>query len=303
MVIPQNRKDMKMKKGFYTALGTPLDKEGEIIHESFKKQIEDQISAGASGLLILGSMGMQCAITNSVYPQIIKAGVKAAGSSVAVFAGVMDNSVARVLERIEAIADCRLDGVVPTTPFYYKEKPEIIRNFFIKIADKSKFPLYLYDLPVVTQNPLGTEDVRILMNHGNIRGIKTANMMIAREITNDPQKPSYFNILFSGLDVCDIAYKYGIEYYLDGMFACTPNITNALNKALAGQDYPRARTMLDRILELRGIFIKHNVFPSFTAAMNILGYEGRFHPDYHFDVTDIAAIEEIGNYLRRYEMV
>jgi 4-hydroxy-tetrahydrodipicolinate synthase len=301
-VIPQNRKDNNMKKGFYTALGTPLDKDGDLIHESFRKQIGDQISAGASGLLILGSMGMQSAITNGVYPQIIKAGVEAAGSGTALFAGVMDNSVARVLERIDAISDCRLDGVVPTTPFYYKESPLLIRNFFIKIADKSKFPVYLYDLPVVTQNPLTTEDVRILMKHGNIMGIKTANMMIAREITKDSEKPSYFNVLFSGLDVCDVAYKYGIEYYLDGMFSCTPNLTGAMNTALLAQDHDKAGIMLDRILSLRALFIKHNVFASFTAAMNILGYEGRFHPDYHFDVTQ-TAIKEIKDYLERYEMV
>jgi 4-hydroxy-tetrahydrodipicolinate synthase len=301
-VIQLNRKENKMKKGFYTALGTPLDKNGELIHDSFKKHIEDQISAGASGLLILGSMGMQSAITNSEYPKIIKAGVEAAGSKTAVFAGVMDNSVARVLDRIDSIKDCSLDGVVPTTPFYYKESPVLFRNFFLEIADKSKFPVYLYDLPVVTQNPLSTEDVRILMKHGNILGIKTANMVIAREITNDPQKPSYFNVLFSGLDVCDIAYKYGIEYYLDGMFSCTPNLTGKMNEALASKDHDKAGMMLDKILNLRALFIKHNVFASFTAAMNILGYEGRFHPDYHFDVTE-TAISEIKDYLVKHEMV
>ncbi len=300
--IPQNRKGNKMKKGFYTALGTPLGKDGKLIHSSFKKHIEDQVSAGASGLLIMGSMGMQSTITNSEYPVIVKAGVEAAGSKTTVFAGVMDNSVARVLERIDSIADCGLDGVVPTPPFYYKESPVLFRNFFLKIADKSKFPVYLYDLPVVTQNPLGTDDVRILMKHGNIRGIKTANMVIAREITKDPEKPSYFNVLFSGLDVCDVAYRYGIEYYLDGMFSCTPNLTGAMDKALAAKDHDKAAVMLDRILDLRSIFVKHGVFASFTAAMNILGYEGRFHPDYHIDVTQTAIIE-IKDYLAGYEMV
>ena len=46
-----------MKAGFVTALGTPLDKDGNLMVESYKKEIEDQIQAGAAGLLVMGSMG------------------------------------------------------------------------------------------------------------------------------------------------------------------------------------------------------------------------------------------------------
>lgn len=46
-----------MKAGFVPALGTPLDKEGKFVKESYKKQIDDQIKAGAVGILCMGSMG------------------------------------------------------------------------------------------------------------------------------------------------------------------------------------------------------------------------------------------------------
>ena len=36
-----------IENGFIPALGTPLDKEGNLEKESFAKQIEDQIGAGA----------------------------------------------------------------------------------------------------------------------------------------------------------------------------------------------------------------------------------------------------------------
>ena len=37
--------------GFVPALGTPLDKNGNLCVESYKKQIDDQIKAGAAGIL------------------------------------------------------------------------------------------------------------------------------------------------------------------------------------------------------------------------------------------------------------
>ena len=49
----------RLKDGFYTALGTPLDKDGNLVKESLTKHIKQQMEAGASGLLLMGSMGIE----------------------------------------------------------------------------------------------------------------------------------------------------------------------------------------------------------------------------------------------------
>ena len=41
-------KQVEMNKGFYTALGTPLDQNGDFCADSMARQIEQQIEAGAS---------------------------------------------------------------------------------------------------------------------------------------------------------------------------------------------------------------------------------------------------------------
>jgi 4-hydroxy-tetrahydrodipicolinate synthase len=201
-----------MRKGFYTALGTPLDENGDLIKQSFQRQIEDQIDAGASGLLVMGSMGMQCAVKNRQYSEVAKTAVQSAKGKCPVLVGVMDNSVARVMDRIDGLKDLSIDGVVSTTPFYYPEKQDAIINFFTEIADKSEFPLYMYDLPPVTQSPITLSIVTRLMNHFNVKGIKSGNIVLAREYSRVPEKPEDFAFIFSGLDVFDTAYKYGIQY-------------------------------------------------------------------------------------------
>ena len=47
-----------LANGFYTALGTPLTKDGKILEDALIKHIDQQIDAGTSGLLLMGSMGM-----------------------------------------------------------------------------------------------------------------------------------------------------------------------------------------------------------------------------------------------------
>ena len=68
-----------MKKGFYTALGTPLNDDFTFCEKGMREQIEQQIAAGASGLLVMGSMGNMSYLVDSEYPKVAKCSVEAAG--------------------------------------------------------------------------------------------------------------------------------------------------------------------------------------------------------------------------------
>ena len=110
-----------MKAGFIPAVGTPLDAEGNLCVESYKKQIDDQIQAGAIGILSMGSMGQQAFIRGSVYPQVARAAVEAAAGRVPVYVGAMDCSIGRARERMDSVESLNLDiaGFVFTTPYYH----------------------------------------------------------------------------------------------------------------------------------------------------------------------------------------
>src|SRR5450756_662754 len=118
------------------------------------------------------------------------------------------------------------------------------------------------------------------MGLDNIKGIKTGNIATARELLRSEKKKDNFSVIFSGLDVFDIAYHYGINMNLDGMFSCTPFTTGKMYRCLENGDISQAGRLLDQILALRNEFIQIGVFSGFTYAMNLLGYEGIFAPDY-----------------------
>ena len=91
-----------MKEGFYTALRTPVDNNGNLIVKSYKKHVEDQIEAGASGLLAMGSMGIEPYLKQSEYGKIALTVSETTRGRCPVLVGVMDNSITRVIERIES---------------------------------------------------------------------------------------------------------------------------------------------------------------------------------------------------------
>ena len=276
-----------MKAGFVPAVGTPLDQNGNLCVESYKKQIDDQIRHGAIGILCMGSMGIQAFVRNSVYPEIAKAAVEAAAGRVPVFVGAMDCSIARAHDRMAAMEHLDIAGFVLTTPYYSPCNPQMIINYYKGVCAGTKHKVLMYDLPSATQSKITYNIVKELIRTvPNLAGIKSADMNMFRKLKLDPEVPKDFLMVYSGLDNFDIAYKWGIDKCLDGMLSCTPVNTEKLFAAMEEGNFDAAAGYLNTIVGLRDFFIARNLWPSFSIAMNLPGYEGNFAPDY------ISPIEE-----------
>ncbi len=290
-----------MRPGFVPAVGTPLDQNGYFIEDSYQKQIEDQILAGAVAILCMGSMGQQPYIRTSECPKVAKAAVEAAGGRVPVFVGAMDVSIERAKERMAAMEDLDIAAFVFTTPFYYAVTPRQQIRYFTEVAKATKHDILLYDLAAVTQSKITCDTVKTLIRTvPNLKGIKSADQQMFRLLKLDPEVPDDFILVYSGLDTFDIAYKWGLDNCLDGMMSCTPANSKALFGALAAGEYAAAAKALGNILRFRDFMAANELWACYTIAMNLLGYEGIFGPDYvPLHGSDMipkvrAVMEEIG---------
>ncbi len=269
-----------MKKGFVPALATPLDKDGNLVVESYKKQIEDQIAAGAVGLLCMGSMGQQAFLRQSVCKDVATAAVEASAGRVPVYVGVMDCSIARAKERMDALKGLDIAAFVLTAPYYAPSTSEQAINFFKGAAATDK-PIFVYDLPGVTQTKITYDMVLTLLREvPNFKGIKSMDTVMFRKLVLYKELPEDFVMVYSGLDMFDVAYKWGITNCLDGMMCCTPKNSQRLFAAMAAGDFDAAAEYLDNIVGLRDFFLARDLWAAFSTAMNLLGYEGNFALDY-----------------------
>ena len=282
----------KLNAGFYTAMGTPLDVNGDVIESSLRRQIDMQIEAGASGLLLLGSMGIQAAVKTSAWAEAARIAADHVNGRVALFVGAMDCSVWRAKERLDMIKGLKIDGVVMTAPYYSPVNPTGLFKFFSDVADATEHPLYLYDLPSVTQTKITFPLVEKLILAGKIKGIKSPDPVLARQLHN---KYPECNFLFSNIDCFDVALSYkGIDKVLDGMFACTPKNAKLFVEAYKAGDIETAGKYLDKILWFRDQLLAGHpgaaLLHVFTVAMNLLGMEGIYSPDYFYtpelDITE-----------------
>lgn len=281
-----------MKAGFVPALGTPLDQNGNLCVESFKKQIDDQIKAGAIGVLCMGSMGQQAYLPRAVCPQAAQAAVEAAAGRVPVYVGAMDCSIAGAKERMASMEHLDLAAFVFTTPYYASCNREQMMNYFRAVAGATKHDVLLYDLPGVTQSKITYDMVlELIQDLPNLRGIKSADQQMFRKLKLNPDVPKDFIMVYSGLDTFDIAYKWGIDKCLDGMLSCTPVNTGKLFQAMEAGDYDAAAKYLNVIVGLRDFFLTKDLWPAFSTTMNLLGYEGNFAPDYMSPIKESYVAE------------
>lgn len=288
----------KLKKGFYTALGTPLDKNGDIIAESLIKELNMQIDAGASGLLLMGSMGIEASIKNSAYKEAVKIASETVNGRVPLFVGAMDNSIERVKDRIDMIKDYNFTAVVLTTPFYSVAPDDANANFFEKVADYSPKPIFLYDLAVVTKQKITYPMVQRLAKHNNIKGIKSGDIVLARQVKNNIPD---FEFLYSNIDAFDVAISYGIDKVLDGMFSSTPKNAKQFIEAAWAGDMAKCAKHLDNILAFRDFYLSQpgvGLMSVFSDSMNLLGMDGSFAFDYNYQGGNADVIAKTKKFMQ-----
>ncbi|MES0490720.1 MAG: 4-hydroxy-tetrahydrodipicolinate synthase [Leptospirales bacterium] len=164
-------------KGTYTAIVTPFTASEEIDYEALKKLIHEQADAGVAGIVPCGTTGESPTLTHKEHLDVITKVVtwsKEKRSDMAVIAGTGSNSTKEAITLTSAAAEVGADFALVVNPYYNKPTQDGMIQHFCKIADSSKIPIILYNIPGRTSIKLELETIVELSRHENIAGIKEA---------------------------------------------------------------------------------------------------------------------------------
>jgi 4-hydroxy-tetrahydrodipicolinate synthase len=160
-------------RGMATAMITPMTPEG-IDYETLGRFIEFQIENGINALVVMGTTGENATIEPRDQERVIRYTVDKVNHRIPVIAGTGCNCTSHVLEQTETAFQCGADGVLVVTPYYNKATQKGLIAHFTAVADASKMPVILYNVPARTGCNLLPETVAVLAKHPNIVGIKEA---------------------------------------------------------------------------------------------------------------------------------
>ncbi|MBI2521658.1 MAG: 4-hydroxy-tetrahydrodipicolinate synthase [Bdellovibrio sp.] len=157
----------------WTALVTPLCKDGSIDYPALKKLIHAQEEAH-NGLLILGSTGESLNLDESERRSIVEFTV-AHSPKIPIMVGVGGINLKETLNWLSFLEKFPLHAYLLVVPLY--AKPGIMGQYywFKALLDHATRPCMIYNIPGRSATSLQFETVRKLKGHANFWAIKEAS--------------------------------------------------------------------------------------------------------------------------------
>lgn len=255
-----------MFRGTYTALVTPFQ-EGDLDLAALEKLVEEQISAGITGVVAVGTTGESPTLSRGEKEQVIRTVVEAAKGRCQVLAGTGSNSTAAAIEATEATEKMGVDGMLVVAPYYNKPSQEGLFQHFRAISQATTLPIMLYNIPGRCGVDIAPGTVeRLAISCRNIVSIKEASGSVDRVSDLRARLPDAFTIL-SGDDSLTLPFlsvgAVGVVSVASNLF---PTEVTALVQAFRSGDVKTARDMHLKMLPVfKDLFIEPNPVPTKTA--------------------------------------
>ncbi len=179
-----------MFEGIHTALITPF-RNGQVDEEALRAHVERQIEAGVDGVVPCGSTGESATLSHLEHRRVVEIVVDAAKGRVPVIAGTGSNSTREAIELTLHAKQAGADGALLLSPYYNKPTQEGIYAHYAAIAEATRFPLVIYNIPGRTASNIAPEIIARLARLEWVVGVKEAcgNVdQIAHVIAKCPQE-------------------------------------------------------------------------------------------------------------------
>jgi 4-hydroxy-tetrahydrodipicolinate synthase len=265
---------------FITALVTPMQEDDSLHRDGLGRAIEMQMEAGIGGLLIAGSMGAMQLLPDETYQALITESVRLAFGKTELLIGAGDASFARTRDRIHFLNRFSIDGVVVLAPYLMPFSQSELIDYYRALADESRAPLFLYDLPGMTRTKLEKDTVLAIAKHPNVAGIKCSDEPgYARQLRD--LVPERFRVILAAPTVIDIFLQAGFSEHLDGVFSLCPRQVVELGRAVARGENDRSAALQQGLNRTLALLHRHGVWNPFTALLHALEVPGRIKPRPH----------------------
>jgi 4-hydroxy-tetrahydrodipicolinate synthase len=168
-----------MFRGSYTAIVTPM-KDGTPDLGKLGELIERQIAAGTDGIVPVGTTGESATLSHDEHHAVVEHTIATVAGRVKIIAGAGSNSTAEAVSLTQAAEAAGADGTLSISPYYNKPSDEGMYRHFKAVAESTKLPVIIYNVPGRTGKEIAFGTVGRLAKIPNIVAIKEAGGSIDR---------------------------------------------------------------------------------------------------------------------------
>ena len=253
---------MAMLKGSLVAIVTPMQDDGSLDLDAFRKLIDWHIAEGTDGIVVVGTTGESPTVDFDEHHLLIKTAAEHAKHRVPIIAGTGANSTREAVELSDYARKAGADMTLSVVPYYNKPTQEGLYRHFRTIAEAVDMPMIVYNVPGRTVADLSNDTMLRLARIPNIVGLKDATANLERASDLLRQVSADF-ALYSGDDATGLAMMLlGGRGVISVTANVAPRLMHEMCMAALKSDVARARDINNQLLGLhRNLFVEANPIP------------------------------------------
>lgn len=165
---------MKMR-GIIVPLATPIDANRNLDAASLETLLEHVISGGVAGVFVVGTTGEGPHLDSRTRSELVQRTCKSCPAHIPVLVGLCDPSANHNERLADEAAELGASALVLTPPFYFPLSQEELLQYLERVVPRLPLPVYLYNIPSLTDIAFQPETVQCAVRNLPIAGVKDSS--------------------------------------------------------------------------------------------------------------------------------
>jgi dihydrodipicolinate synthase/N-acetylneuraminate lyase len=192
--------------------------------------------------------------------------------------GLGETGTSRAVRKAKEVERLGVDYLSILPPFYFFASQDHLIAYFSEIAASVDLPIFLYDNPGMTKNPILPETVAELRRRiPRIVGIKESNedCRNLQSLLDIMREDSEFSVLTGSEFLIVVGLQMGCSGFIGGLHNLCPHLAVALYRAFRAGRLDTAKTLQSDLAQAWQIFKYGNIWGAFDESLRYLGLAER----------------------------
>lgn len=223
-------------KGVYPAVTTKFTENDTLDLVVFEKNIEAQIEAGVSGIVLGGTLGEASSLTKNEKFELLASTLRVADSQVDIIVNIAEQTTRNAIDLAIELEEKGADGLMLLPPMRYAADSNETLAYFKAVASSTDLPIMIYNNPIDYKVPVTLEMFDVLSKFPTIQAVKESSRDITYLTKLKIRFGDRFKIL-SGVDNLALESLFmGADGWVAGLVCAFPQETVAIyNLVKAGR--------------------------------------------------------------------
>lgn len=261
--------------GVYAPVPTPFEND-EVAYDKLAENMKFWLGSKIAGLVVMGSNGEFVVLGPQEKRKLISTVCELAKGKKHVVVGTGCESTKETIELTRFAAEAGADAALVLNPNYYKKSmtDELLKNFFIEVADASSIPVIIYNMPGNSGINLSAKLIIELSKHPNIIGVKDSSGNIVQIAETINGTSSDFAVFAGSASYLYPSLALGATGGTLALANVLPNECAEVQELFEAGKYDEARDLQLKLLDINNAVTARWGVAGLKAALEILGLYG-----------------------------